>query len=192
MNKILFILLSTILVNNYVFAQFLGICPFLGVSSKLQTATGMGIAVTFVVVISSAVTWCIQTFILTPLGLEYLQTVVFILVIASLVQFVEIVIKKSSPNLYTAMGVFLPLITTNCIVLGVAVLNIQENYNLIETVFSGLGASLGFFLALILMSSLREKLEFADIPKSLQGVPIALISAGLMALAFSGFKGLVG
>ena len=192
MNKILFILLSTILVNNYVFAQFLGICPFLGVSSKLQTATGMGIAVTFVVVISSAVTWCIQTFILTPFGLEYLQTVVFILVIASLVQFVEIVIKKSSPNLYTAMGVFLPLITTNCIVLGVAVLNIQENYNLIETVFSGLGASLGFFLALILMSSLREKLEFADIPKSLQGVPIALISAGLMALAFSGFKGLVG
>ena len=192
MNKILFILLSTILVNNYVFAQFLGICPFLGVSSKLQTATGMGIAVTFVVVISSAVTWCIQTFILTPLSLEYLQTVVFILVIASLVQFVEIVIKKSSPNLYTAMGVFLPLITTNCIVLGVAVLNIQENYNLIETVFSGLGASLGFFLALILMSSLREKLEFADIPKSLQGVPIALISAGLMALAFSGFKGLVG
>lgn len=192
MNKILFILLSTILVNNYVFAQFLGICPFLGVSSKLQTATGMGIAVTFVVVISSAVTWCIQTFILTPLELEYLQTVVFILVIASLVQFVEIVIKKSSPNLYTAMGVFLPLITTNCIVLGVAVLNIQENYNLIETVFSGLGASLGFFLALILMSSLREKLEFADIPKSLQGVPIALISAGLMALAFSGFKGLVG
>lgn len=192
MNKILFILLSTILVNNYVFAQFLGICPFLGVSSKLQTATGMGIAVTFVVVISSAVTWCIQTFILTPLELEYLQTVVFILVIASLVQFVEIVIKKSSPNLYTAMGVFLPLITTNCIVLGVAVLNIQENYNLIETVFSGVGASLGFFLALILMSSLREKLEFADIPKSLQGVPIALISAGLMALAFSGFKGLVG
>ena len=192
MNKILFILLSTILVNNYVFAQFLGICPFLGVSSKLQTATGMGIAVTFVVVISSAVTWCIQTFVLTPLELEYLQTVVFILVIASLVQFVEIVIKKSSPNLYTAMGVFLPLITTNCIVLGVAVLNIQENYNLIETVFSGLGASLGFFLALILMSSLREKLEFADIPKSLQGVPIALISAGLMALAFSGFKGLVG
>lgn len=192
MNKILFILLSTILVNNYVFAQFLGICPFLGVSSKLQTATGMGIAVTFVVVISSAVTWCIQTFVLTPLELEYLQTVVFILVIASLVQFVEIVIKKSSPNLYTAMGVFLPLITTNCIVLGVAVLNIQENSNLIETVFSGLGASLGFFLALILMSSLREKLEFADIPKSLQGVPIALISAGLMALAFSGFKGLVG
>jgi electron transport complex protein RnfA len=191
MNKIFIILLSTILVNNYVFAQFLGICPFLGVSSKLQTATGMGIAVTFVVVLSSAITWCIQTFILTPLSLEYLQTVVFILVIASLVQFVEIVIKKSSPNLYTAMGVFLPLITTNCIVLGVAVLNVQNEYNLIETVFSGLGASLGFFLALILMSSLREKLEFADIPKSLQGVPIALISAGLMALAFSGFKGLV-
>lgn len=189
--KIITILISTILVNNYVFAQFLGICPFLGVSSKTETATGMGIAVTFVVVLASIITWCIQKFILDVYHLEYLQTIVFILVIASLVQFVEMVIKKISPALYTAMGVFLPLITTNCVVLGVTVLNIQNGYGIIETIFSGLGASLGFAMALILMSSLREKLALGDVPKPLQGVPIALISAGLMALAFSGFGGLV-
>ncbi len=191
LESIFSILISTILVNNYVFAQFLGVCPFLGVSSKVETATGMGVAVTFVVVLSSAITWVIQRYILDLLGLQYLQTIVFILVIASLVQFVEIVIKKTSPSLYTAMGVYLPLITTNCVVLGVTVLNIQNNYNLIETVFSGLGASIGFAIALILMSSLRERLSFADVPKDLQGVPIALISAGLMALSFSGFQGLV-
>ncbi|CDZ74428.1 Electron transport complex subunit A [Peptoniphilus sp. ING2-D1G] len=191
LESIFAILISTILVNNYVFAQFLGICPFLGVSSKVETATGMGVAVTFVVVLSSAITWVIQRYILDLLGLQYLQTIVFILVIASLVQFVEIVIKKTSPSLYTAMGVYLPLITTNCVVLGVTVLNIQNNYNLIETVFSGFGASVGFALALLLMSSLRERLSFADVPKDLQGVPIALISAGLMALSFSGFQGLV-
>lgn len=185
------ILISTILVNNYVFAQFLGICPFLGVTSKTETAMGMGVAVTFVVVIASAVTWCIQEFILNRFGLEYLQTIVFILVIASLVQFVEMVIKKSSPALYTAMGVFLPLITTNCVVLGVTVLNIQNKYNLIQTIFSGLGASLGFFLAMILISTLRERFAISNVPKKLQGVPIALISAGLIALAFSGFSGLV-
>lgn len=189
--KIITILISTILVNNYVFAQFLGICPFLGVSSKTETATGMGVAVTFVVVLASIITWCIQKFILDVYHLEYLQTIVFILVIASLVQFVEMVIKKISPALYTAMGVFLPLITTNCVVLGVTVLNIQNGYGIIETIFSGLGASLGFSMALILMSSLREKLALGDVPKPLQGVPIALISAGLMALAFSGFGGLV-
>lgn len=189
--KIITILISTILVNNYVFAQFLGICPFLGVSSKTETATGMGIAVTFVVVLASIITWCIQKFILDVYHLEYLQTIVFILVIASLVQFVEMVIKKISPALYTAMGVFLPLITTNCVVLGVTVLNIQNGYGIIETIFSGLGASIGFAMALILMSSLREKLALGDVPKPLQGVPIALISAGLMALAFSGFGGLV-
>ncbi|MFR7349543.1 electron transport complex subunit RsxA [Peptoniphilus sp.] len=189
--KIITILISTILVNNYVFAQFLGICPFLGVSSKTETATGMGVAVTFVVVLASIITWCIQKFILDVYHLEYLQTIVFILVIASLVQFVEMVIKKISPALYTAMGVFLPLITTNCVVLGVTVLNIQNGYGIIETIFSGLGASLGFAMALILMSSLREKLALGDVPKPLQGVPIALISAGLMALAFSGFGGLV-
>lgn len=189
--SIVTILISTILVHNYVFAQFLGICPFLGVSSKTETAVGMGVAVTFVVVIASIVTWLIQRFILDPFGLGYLQTIVFILVIASLVQFVEMVIKKSSPALYTAMGVYLPLITTNCVVLGVTVLNIQNKYDIIETIFSGLGASLGFFLALLLMASLRERFAIGNIPKKLQGVPIALISAGLIALAFSGFSGLV-
>ena len=191
LSSILTILVSTILVNNYVFAQFLGICPFLGVSSKTETAAGMGVAVTFVVVIASAITWCLQTFILDKFGLQYLQTIVFILVIASLVQFVEMVIKKTSPSLYTAMGVYLPLITTNCVVLGVTVLNVQKGYNLIETIFSGLGASIGFSLALILMSTLRERLALGNVPKALQGVPIALVSAGLMALAFSGFSGLV-
>ncbi|UHR03361.1 electron transport complex subunit RsxA [Peptoniphilus sp. GNH] len=189
--SIITILISTILVHNYVFAQFLGICPFLGVSSKTETAVGMGVAVTFVVVIASIVTWLIQRFILDPFELGYLQTIVFILVIASLVQFVEMVIKKSSPALYTAMGVYLPLITTNCVVLGVTVLNIQNKYDIIETIFSGLGASLGFFLALLLMASLRERFAIGNIPKKLQGVPIALISAGLIALAFSGFSGLV-
>ncbi|MCD1146904.1 electron transport complex subunit RsxA [Peptoniphilus sp. KCTC 25270] len=191
MENILTILISTILVNNYIFAQFLGICPFLGVSSKTETAVGMGVAVTFVVVIASAVTWLLQTFVLNPLGLQYLQTIVFILVIASLVQFVEMFIKKSSPALYNAMGVYLPLITTNCMVLGVTVLNIQNEYNFIETLFSGLGASLGFTLALILLSALRERLEIVPVPKPLQGVPIALMSAGLMAIAFYGFQGLV-
>lgn len=191
MGNIITILISTILVNNYIFVQFLGICPFLGVSSKTDTAVGMGVAVTFVVVIASAVTWLIQRFVLDVFGLGYLQTIVFILVIAALVQFVEMFIKKSSPSLYQAMGVYLPLITTNCVVLGVTVLNIQNDYNLIETIFSGLGASLGFTLALILMSTLRERLELVDIPKPLRGVPIALLSAGLMAIAFSGFQGLV-
>ncbi|EGY78033.1 MAG: electron transport complex subunit RsxA [Peptoniphilus sp.] len=191
LGSIITILVSTILVNNYIFAQFLGICPFLGVSSKVETATGMGIAVTFVVVIASAITWCLQTFILDKFGLGYLQTIMFILVIASLVQFVEMVIKKLSPSLYTAMGVFLPLITTNCMVLGVTVLNVQNGYNLIETVISGLGASIGFTIALVLIAALRERLVYAKVPKALQGVPIALISAGLMALAFSGFSGLV-
>lgn len=185
------ILVSTILVNNYVFAQFLGVCPFLGVSAKVDTAIGMGIAVTFVVVLASALTWMIQIFILNPLNIAYLQTIAFILVIASLVQFVEMFIKKASPALYTAMGVYLPLITTNCVVLGVAVLNIQKEYNLIETIFSGFGASVGFTLALLFMSCLREKLAIGNVPKALQGVPIALVSAGLMALAFSGFGGLV-
>lgn len=191
MAGIVTILISTILVNNYVFMQFLGICPFLGVSSKVETATGMGVAVTFVVVMASAITWALQTFVLNVLEIGYLQTIVFILVIASLVQFVEMVIKKTSPALYSAMGVFLPLITTNCMVLGVTVLNIQNDYNFIEAIFSGFGASIGFSIALILMASLRERLELSDIPAPLQGVPIALLSAGLMAIAFSGFSGLV-
>lgn len=191
MGKIITILVSTILVDNYVFAKFLGICPFLGVSSKTETASGMGIAVTFVVVMASIITYLLQHHILERFGIEYLQTIAFILVIASLVQFVEMAIKKLSPSLYSAMGVFLPLITTNCIVLGVAVLNVTEGYNLFETIISGLGASLGFFLALMLIASLREQLELADVPKPLEGVPIALISAGLMAIAFAGFAGLV-
>lgn len=191
MDKILTILISTILVDNYVFAKFLGICPFLGVSTKTETATGMGIAVTFVVVLASIITWVLQVYVLDAFGIAYLQTIVFILVIASLVQFVEMAIKKLSPSLYSAMGVFLPLITTNCMVLGVAVLNITEGYNLIETIFNGLGASLGFFLAIILLAALREKMELAEVPKALEGVPLALISSGLMAIAFSGFAGLV-
>lgn len=191
MSTIITILISTILVNNYIFAKFLGICPFLGVSSKTETATGMGVAVTFVVVIASAVTWLLQHFVLNVFGLEYLQTIVFILVIASLVQFVEMFIKKSSPSLYSAMGVFLPLITTNCMVLGVTVLNIQSDFNLFEAIINGLGASIGFTLALLLLSALRERMEIMPIPKPLQGVPIALISAGLMAIAFMGFQGLV-
>ena len=191
MSTIITILISTILVNNYIFAKFLGICPFLGVSSGTETATGMGVAVTFVVVIASAVTWLLQHFVLNVFGLEYLQTIVFILVIASLVQFVEMFIKKSSPSLYSAMGVFLPLITTNCMVLGVTVLNIQSDFNLFEAIINGLGASIGFTLALLLLSALRERMEIMPIPKPLQGVPIALISAGLMAIAFMGFQGLV-
>lgn len=189
--ELLIILIGSSLVSNVVLSQFLGLCPFLGVSKKINTAAGMGAAVIFVITIASAVAASIYQFILVPLRLEYLQTIVFILVIASLVQFVEMVIKKSSPALYTAMGVFLPLITTNCVVLGVTVLNIQNKYNLIQTIFSGLGASLGFFLAMILISTLRERFAISNVPKKLQGVPIALISAGLIALAFSGFSGLV-
>ncbi len=185
------ILISTIFVNNYVLARFLGICPFLGVSNKTETATGMGIAVTFVVTLSSIITYIIHHTILSRIGLEYLQTIVFILVIAALVQFVEMVLKKISPTLYNALGVYLPLITTNCVVLGVAILNIQEEYNLIETIVNAFGASVGFSLALILIAGIREKFEIQDIPKALEGFPIALITAGLMSIAFLGFNGLV-
>jgi electron transport complex protein RnfA len=185
------ILISTIFVNNFVLSRFLGICPFLGVSNKTETATGMGIAVTFVVTLSSIITYIIQKSVLDKLGLEYLQTIVFILVIAALVQFVEMVMKKTSPTLYSALGVYLPLITTNCIVLGVAILNIQEGYNLIQTIFNAFGASVGFSLALVLMAGIREKFELIDIPEALEGFPIALITAGLMSIAFLGFNGLV-
>jgi len=185
------ILISTIFVNNYVFARFLGICPFLGVSNKTETATGMGLAVTFVVTLSSVITWVIQKYVLDLFGLQYLQTIVFILVIASLVQLVEMFLKKSSPGLYKALGVYLPLITTNCIVLGVAILNIEEKYNLIQTIANAVGASIGFAIALLLMAGVREKFELADIPKPLKGFPIGLITAGLMSIAFLGFNGLV-
>jgi len=191
MSSIFTIMVSTIFVNNYVFARFLGICPFLGVSNKIETATGMGIAVTFVTTFASIITFIIQKYVLDVLNLGYLQTIVFILVIASLVQFVEMALKKMSPSLYEAMGVYLPLITTNCIVLGVAILNIQEGYNLIQTITNAVGASLGFFLALILLAGLREKLEISDVPEALAGFPITLVATGLMAIAFFGFAGLV-
>lgn len=191
MGNIFTILVSTIFINNYVFARFLGICPFLGVSGKMDTAMGMGVAVTFVTTLASVVTFMIQKYVLDLLNIQYLQTIVFILVIASLVQFVEMAIKKMSPTLYNALGVYLPLITTNCIVLGVAILNIREGYSLIETATSAVGASLGFFLALVLMAGVREKLELADIPEELEGFPITLIATGLMSIAFAGFAGLV-
>ena len=187
--SLLAISLGAILSNNFIFSQFLGICPFLGVSKKVDTAVGMGIAVTFVMGLASAITWLVNTFILVKFDLMYMQTVAFILVIASLVQFIEMFLQKSMPTLYTALGVYLPLITTNCAVLGVALLNIQNNYNFIESVVYGITGGLGF-LAIVLFASIREKLVFADYPKCWDGFPIALVTAGLMALAFMGFSGL--
>lgn len=190
--KVLFVILvGSILVNNFVLNQFLGICPFLGISKKVETAMGMGMAVTFVMTLAGIITWCVQFLILKPLGLEYLQTIAFILVIASLVQFVEIFLQKASPALYGALGVFLPLITTNCAVLGLAIMNISRGYGLIETIVHSIGAALGFTLAIVLFASIREKLEIADVPEAFAGFPIALITAGLMSIAFMGFQGLV-
>ena len=188
--NLLAITLGAVLANNFIFSQFLGICPFLGVSKKVDTAVGMGIAVTFVMGLASAITWLVNTFILIPFDLGYMQTVAFILVIASLVQFIEMFLQKSMPSLYTALGVYLPLITTNCAVLGVALLNIQNNYNFISSVVYGITGGLGFLLAIVLFASIRERLVFADYPKSFDGFPIALVTAGLMALAFMGFSGL--
>ncbi|MBP3508507.1 electron transport complex subunit RsxA [Oscillibacter sp.] len=188
--ELLAITLGAILANNFIFSQFLGICPFLGVSKKVDTAVGMGVAVTFVMGLASAITWLVNTFILIPFDLGYMQTVAFILVIASLVQFIEMFLQKSMPSLYTALGVYLPLITTNCAVLGVALLNIQNNYNFISSVVYGITGGLGFLLAIVLFASIRERLVFADYPKSFDGFPIALVTAGLMALAFMGFSGL--
>ncbi|HHZ13957.1 MAG: electron transport complex subunit RsxA [Caldicoprobacterales bacterium] len=189
--KLFLILLSTVLVNNFVLSRFLGICPFLGVSKKVSTAMGMGAAVIFVMTLASLFTYIIQYAILEPLNLEYLQTIAFILVIAALVQFVEMVIQKMSPTLYQALGVYLPLITTNCAVLGVAIINIRENYDLLQTLVNGAGAALGFTLALVLMAGIRERLELSDIPEPLKGFPITLITAGLMSVAFLGFQGLI-
>ena len=189
--NLIVILLSAIFVNNYVLAKFLGICPFLGVSKKVETAVGMGVAVTFVIGVASLITWLVQYCLLVPLHIEYLQTIAFILVIAGLVQFVEMVIKKVSPTLYSSLGVYLPLITTNCAVLGVAILNIQSGYNLVETVVNGVGAALGFLLAIVLFAGVRERLETAVIPKCFEGFPIALISASLLSIAFLGFSGLL-
>ena len=185
------IIIGAIFVNNVVLAQFLGICPFLGVSSKVETSMGMGAAVTFVMALSSLVTWLIQTYILVPLGIEYMQTIVFILVIAALVQMVEIVLKKVSPSLYQALGIFLPLITTNCAVLGVAIAMIQKEYTLLQGVVFNVSTALGFGLALVIFAGLRERIEFEEAPKAFQGVPIALITAAILAMAFMGFTGLV-
>ncbi len=188
--KLLSITLGAILTNNFIFSQFLGCCPFLGVSKKVDTAVGMGVAVTFVMGLASAVCFVVNKFILIPLDLAYMQTVAFILVIASLVQFIEMFLQKAMPSLYTALGVYLPLITTNCAVLGVVLLNVQNNYNFIESVIYGITGGLGFLLAIVLFASIRERLVFADYPKNWEGFPIALITAGLMALAFMGFSGL--
>ena len=188
--ELLAITLGAILANNFIFSQFLGICPFLGVSKKVDTAVGMGIAVTFVMGLASAVCYAVNEFVLVRFGLEYMQTVTFILVIASLVQFVEMFLQKSMPSLYTALGVYLPLITTNCAVLGVVLLNVQNNYNFISSVVYGITGGLGFLLAIVLFASIRERLVFADYPKAFEGFPIARVTAGLMALAFMGFSGL--
>ena len=188
--KLLSITLGAILTNNFIFSQFLGCCPFLGVSKKVDTAVGMGVAVTFVMGLASAVCFVVNKFILIPLDLAYMQTVAFILVIASLVQFIEMFLQKAMPSLYTALGVYLPLITTNCAVLGVVLLNVQNGYNFIESVVYGITGGLGFLLAIVLFASIRERLVFADYPKNWEGFPIALVTAGLMALAFMGFSGL--
>lgn len=189
--NLLLILLSVVLVNNFVLSRFLGICPFLGVSKKVETAAGMSLAVTFVMGLASVMTWLVQTFILIPLEIEYMQTIAFILVIAGLVQFVEMVIKKTSPTLYQALGVYLPLITTNCAVLGVAILNIQSNFDLLETLVNGVGGGLSFTLAIVLFAGVRERLETSPIPKALDGFPIAMIAASLFSIAFLGFQGLI-
>lgn len=185
------IIIGSIFVNNVVLTQFLGICPFLGVSGKVGTSVGMGAAVVFVMSISSVVVWLIQYRILMPLGIGYMQTIVFILVIAALVQMVEIIIKKISPALYSALGIFLPLITTNCAVLGVAILLVQKEYSLIQSVVYSASMALGFALALVIFAGIRERLELFDVPKAFRGVPVALVTAGILAMAFMGFAGIV-
>ena len=185
------IVIGAIFVNNVVLAQFLGICPFLGVSSKVETSMGMGAAVTFVMALTALVAGAIQTYILDPLQIQYMQTIVFILVIAALVQMVEIMLKKLSPSLYQALGIFLPLITTNCAVLGVAILMIQKEFTLLQSVVYSVSTALGFALALVLFAGIRERLELEDVPESFRGTPIALVTAGILAMAFMGFSGLV-
>ncbi|MCI6006197.1 MAG: electron transport complex subunit RsxA [Blautia sp.] len=191
MKELLIIIISSALVNNVVLSQFLGLCPFLGVSKKIETAAGMGGAVICVITLSSFVTGLIYKFILVPTNLAYLQTIVFILIIAALVQFVEMFLKKCIPSLYQALGVYLPLITTNCAVLGVALNNVQDNYTILEGTVNGFATAVGFTIAIVLMAGIREKIEYNDIPKSFQGFPIVLLTAGLMAIAFFGFSGLI-
>lgn len=191
MTELFLLFVSSIFVNNILLTRFLGCCPFMGVSSRLKTAVGMGAAVVFVIVLASLMTWLTYNFLLVPLGLEYLYTLAFILVIAALVQFVELVLKKLNPTLYKALGIFLPLITTNCAVLGVAVLNMSEKYTLLQSLVNALGSSLGFLLAIALMAGIRERVETNEgIPACLQGLPLTLITAGLMSIAFMGFTGM--
>jgi electron transport complex protein RnfA len=191
MKELIIILISSALINNVVLSQFLGLCPFLGVSKRVETAAGMGGAVIFVITIASAFTSIIYKFVLVSTGLEYMQTIVFILVIAALVQFVEMVLKKMSPGLYQALGVYLPLITTNCAVLGVALKNVSNSYNILEGVVNGFATAVGFTIAIVIMAGIREKIEFNDISPAFKGSPIVLITAGLMAIAFFGFAGLI-
>ena len=191
MKELILILMGGVLINNYVLQQFLGICPFLGVSKKLNQAAGMGIAVTFVMICATLATFPIYTWVLAPLKLEYLQTIVFILVIAALVQFVEIVLKKFLPSLHASLGVYLPLITTNCAVLGVTINNITAEYNFLESIISSLGVGLGFLLAMVLFAGVRSKMENLPCPKALQGVPITLVAASIVALSFFGFAGVI-
>ena len=187
-----FLVIGAMLVNNFVLSQFLGICPFLGVSKKISSAVGMAMAVIFVMLMATAATWPIQKFVLDRFGLEYLQTIVFILIIAALVQLVEIVMKKFLPPLHKALGIYLPLITTNCAVLGVTILNIDEGYGFLQSMGNTLGAGLGFLIAMVMFAGVRERLETADIPKGLQGIPSTLIAASLVSLSFLGFQGLFG
>ncbi len=189
--SLIIIMMTSVLVNNYVLTKFLGICPFLGVSKKLNQATGMGLAVIFVMLVATAVTWPIQMFVLNQFGLEYMQTIVFILVIAALVQFVEIVLKKYIPSLHKSLGVYLPLITTNCAVLGVTINNINDEYDFIQSMVSSLGCGLGFLLAMVLFSGVRSRLDSENIPKCFQGLPITLLAASIVSLAFFGFGGVV-
>jgi electron transport complex protein RnfA len=191
MSEYFFILLSTILVNNFVLVKFLGLCPFMGVSRKLETAIGMGLATTFVLTLSSVVSYLIYQYLLVPLALEYLKLIAFIVAIAAVVQLTEMFIHKVSPLLYSVLGIFLPLITTNCAVLGVALLNVQEDHNLFSSALYGFGAAVGFSVVMVLFAALRERLAVADVPKDFQGAAIALLTAGLMALAFMGFSGLL-
>ena len=190
MVELLSISLGAILINNFIFSQFLGICPFLGVSQKTDTAVGMGLAVTFVMGLASAICWVVNKFVLIPLELAYMQTLAYILVIAVLVQLVEMFLKKSIPSLYSALGIYLPLITTNCAVLGVVLLNTQNNYDFIQSVVYGITGGLGFMLAIVLFSTVRERVEFSEYPESFEGFPIALVSAAVVALAFMGFSGM--
>jgi len=191
MTEYVLILVSTVLVNNFVLTKFLGLCPFMGVSRKLETATGMALATTFVLTLSSVCSYLVNHYLLVPLNLEYLRTISFILVIAAVVQFTEMVIHKTSPLLYQVLGIFLPLITTNCAVLGVALLNVQQDFGFLQSAVYGFGASVGFSMVLILFAAMRERITAADVPVAFRGPPIALITAGLMSMAFMGFSGLV-